>query len=319
MGVYFISKDGATLRHIVEGDVFHADLSPDGTEVVYQRDNQVVATDIASGTTRVIVPQPADGQVYGPAWSATGRYVSYYLYGEDGTREARIVHRNGTGSRPLIAGGRLEVGIKDWLPDDSAAIVISNRPAPSAPADPRHYHIQTVTADGIASPSLATFEPCGCGGGPAFQVLASPDGKRFAYSDETGGVFVANIDGTDLRDVTQTKQGDLMGWVDDQTLAFRAFREGEAAPFGSAYRLDLTSGTATPARLSLAVAPDGSAVKDFLWRCAVPSWLFFQTPDGSEREMLRGRIPGEWWLSDAEWLPDGSGLVFTVTRHDVCV
>ncbi len=311
MGVYVVSRDGGELRHLVPGEVFHADLAPDGSEVLYQADGRIVATHVATGATRVVIDPPAGGFVWGASWSATGRYVTYVREGDNGPRGVWIARRDGSEARVLFtageAGGRLS--IMDWLPDDSAAFAFS-----SVPVDPGTSLVR-VTPDGdISEPLASDIDLCGCGGGGAYRVVVSPDGSRVAFSDHTGDIYVLNADGSGLRSVGQ---GTLIDWVDENSLGYGSF-PGEDGPFGSTFRLHLLDGSVTPTPFSLAVAPDGAVVRDFVWSCETPKSLVIQTRDGRETDPLRGRIPGLWSINDAAWLWDGSGLVFTVTRQDVC-
>ena len=94
-GIYFVSRDGSDFRRLVAGDIFRADLSPDGTEVIYSREMEIVAMNIQTSITRVV----ASGPVANPMWSATGRYITFSMYGEE--RSAWLVRPDGSGLQRL--------------------------------------------------------------------------------------------------------------------------------------------------------------------------------------------------------------------------
>jgi hypothetical protein len=133
--------------------------------VVYQRDNQVVATSIAVGSTRVIANAPAAGHILIPHWSATGRYITFSMDEEQGVKSTWIVGRDGSGMRLLFAQEERAFYVTDWLPDDSAAIAVSDRLVTyGAGRDLPAWQIFRVTPDGQISPPLAEFQICYCDG-----------------------------------------------------------------------------------------------------------------------------------------------------------
>ena len=305
-GIYFVSRDGSDFRRLVAEDIFRADLSPDGTEVIYSREMEIVAMNIQTSITRVIT----SGPVANPMWSATGRYITFSMYGEE--RSAWLVRPDGSGLRRLYVGEGF-FAISDWLPDDSAAFVISDRLVTYGEGvQMPPWHIFRVAPDGAISEPLAEYLPCYCGGRGTFPVV-SPDGTLVGYSDHTGGVYVMNIDGTELRNLTpDAADGGLVDWMPD----------GNSLVYGTydqLFRFDLASGSVTPiSAFSRAVAPDGTVVRGLLASCSQPRSLVIESLDGTTTDLVRDRIPGDWFLNGAQWLPDGSGIVFIVSRSDLC-
>ena len=301
-----MSRDGSDFRRLVAGDIFRADLSPDGTEVIYSREMEIVAMNIQTSITRVV----ASGPVANPMWSATGRYITFSMYGEE--RSAWLVRPDGSGLQRLYVGEGF-FAISDWLPDDSAAFAISDRLVTYGEGvQLPPWHIFRVTPDGAISEPLAEYTPCYCGGRGTFPIV-SPDGTLVAFSDHTGGVYVMNIDGTDLRNLRQDMgDGRLIDWTPDSN----GLVYGNPDQF---FRFDLASSSVIPiSAFSRAVAPDGTVVRGLLTSCSQPRSLVIESPDGTTTDLVRDRIPGDWFLNGAQWLPDGSGIVFIVSRSDLC-
>ena len=122
-----------------------------------------------------------------------------------------------------------------------------------------------------------------------------------------------NIDGTDLRNLRQDMgDGQLIDWAPDgNNLIYENLDQF--------FRFDLASSSVIPiSAFSRAVAPDGTVVRGLLTSCSQPRSLVIESQDGTTTDLVRDRIPGDWFLNGAQWLPDGSGIVFIVSRSDLC-
>lgn len=321
LGIYFINRDGSGLRRIVEGEVFRADVSPDGTEVIYQRDNQFVVTDVQTGVTRVVASPPAEGQLLRAKWSAAGTYISFSMDEKRGVKSTWLVRPDGSGMKQLFANEGHSLFVGDWLRDDSVALAVTDQFVEyGVSASPPSWHIVRMTPDGSISDPLAEYEPCYCGAGINFPRV-SPDGEQFAYSDHTGDVFVLNLDGTSLRSITPgTDFAYLVDWtLDGEGVVYSTFEVGAGGGTPTLYRFDLLDEATSPiSAFSRSIAPDGTVVRGLLLGCSQPEGLIIDSPDGTSEDLVGDRIPGMWYLNNAQWLPDGSGIVFVVSLSDLC-
>lgn len=321
LGIYFVNRDGSGLRRIVEGEVFWADLSPDGTEVIYRRDNQFVITDVQTGVTRVVVTPPAEGYLLRPKWSSAGTYISFSMDEKRGVKSTWLVRPDGSGVKQLFADKGHSLFVGDWLRDDSVALAVTDQFVEyGVSASPPSWDIVRITPDGSISDPLAEYEPCYCGAGINFPRV-SPDGEQFAYSDHTGDVFVLNLDGTESHNITPgTDFAYLVDWtLDGEGVVYVTFEFGAGGGTPTLYRFDLLDETTSPIlSFSRSIAPDGTVVRGLLLGCSQPEGLIINSPDGTSEDLVGDRIPGMWYLNSAQWLPDGSGIVFVVSLSNRC-
>lgn len=318
-GIYYVSRDGSVLRRLVsDEDISHGDLSPDGTEVIYSRGMDVAATNVQTGETRVVVEVPVPGYIGTPSWSSTGQYITFWMDEDGGDKATWIVNRDGSGLRRFMAGDE-NVSVADWLPDDSGALVFSKHlVGESDSLPPRNIFLLTIKGD-LQGP-LALYHPCYCGGGGVAPIV-SPDGRYAAFSDHTYDVHLIDLRRSTSENLTQSVGAEtLLGWLPDSSALVFVVKD-RTTNRGPIFRFDVDDGSLTRMeRFSSEIAPDGSQIEVGVFRvCGL--WttdLHIYTPTGERVNLTNGRIPDQWHLNDAQWLPDGSGIVFTASRWKPC-
>jgi Tol biopolymer transport system component/uncharacterized protein YjdB len=208
----------------------------------------------------------------------------------------------------------------------------------------------SARAGGVVAPRLYTLDirHAGAAAQPVFSVdgytsdpTPSPDGTRIAFVAADGGssnIYVANRDGTDIRQLTSTPEGeDQPAWSPDATkIAFRRWAAGgppgvfnpadvwvmsadgsaqvnltdEAGDAGSqqapAWSLQLPDGSYRIAFASETRGPDGY----------VRARIYSMRADGEDKQVVTES--GDAYDDQPAWSPDGSAIVFTRTgpAHD---
>lgn len=188
-GLYVIDADTGALRRVATGRVYHPLWSPDGSRLLFIRDNQlmIVASD---GSAARAVASPVTP--LRPAWSPDGSHVAFIRGGA-----VFVVAVDGGEPRQVGDGGACAVG---WSPDGShiafAAVAIMKNV------------LETVRADGSDRRTVANTISCDG------QAVWSPDSTRLGYLDFNLGpavVDVATLAKTPL--TTQRNMGWPMAWA----------------------------------------------------------------------------------------------------------
>lgn len=183
-GLYVISADSGSLQRIATGRVYEPVWSPDGSRLVFVRDNQLVTVN-ADGTGERVIASPATP--LRPDWSPDGRSVVFIRDG------AAVVASIGGGEpRRLAEGGVCAVG---WSPDGNriafaAAVIMKNT-------------LEIVQLDGTDRRIVSTS--VGCDG----RIAWSPEGTRLGYLDFNVGPAVIDV-ATGARTPLTTQRN--MGW-----------------------------------------------------------------------------------------------------------
>jgi TolB protein len=198
-----------------------ARLVADRTRVVFARACRDGNFDLyvvrASGTgLRRLTRGPALDQW--PSWSPDGARIAF-IRGDWTGAELYVVRSDGTGLRRLTKN-RVEDFTPAWSPDGKRILFTSIRSG-------RRGLMVTIPASGGVARSLGGLR----GGEPAW----SPDGKRVAFarsvhgvSRETTNIFVANVNGTGVRQLTHERVGTVSHhpcWSPDgRTIVFMSNR-----------------------------------------------------------------------------------------------
>lgn len=141
------------------------------------------------------------------------------------------------------------------------------------------------------------------------RVVVSPDRTRIAWSasDESvpperriSTIWVANLDGSEARQVTKLPRGSLSGWVSDDAILVSG-RESQQARGQTLYRLDLSDGSTTELaradRLrSATISPSGEWLVYYstFSTDTAENGLWLLRTDGSERRRLDPELFGAY-------------------------
>ena len=218
-----VGRDGSDVQTLTPDDerASDPDWSPDGSRIVYARQNEIWTMDAAGGNP----VQLADGDSLktDPLWSPDGKYILYrggsfsalfdslWIMDADGSDPQQLVDR--AADRRLPAGAH-------WSPNSGAvAYAGSCYVAPGAEASatygpPLNRSICQVNVDGSGLTELAPYSE------DNRDPVYSPDGSRIAYaaSGDTGegGVYVLDLDTRALSRIAES--GERPVWSPDGTL-----------------------------------------------------------------------------------------------------
>jgi Tol biopolymer transport system component len=204
--IYVMNADGTRLIRLTEGlRAAGPAWSPDRTEIVFSQDQ---------GTSLVVMNADGsearelrlDGEAYppyqSPAWSPDGTRIAFQASPEPGAEANSVYVTNvdGTDTSRLTAG--LSDGSPAWSPDGATL-------AYAGPDGVYVHDMPTGTEQRVTV--CGKREDCGFD----FEPTWSPDGRRIAftrqnYAGDSVQVFVVNVDGTGLQQLTDGPE--LNGW-----------------------------------------------------------------------------------------------------------
>jgi Tol biopolymer transport system component len=248
-------------------------------------------------------PQTGMGLSWGPVWSPDGSELAI-------GRSGQLVVMSPAGKVRRILTAHGGVGAPAWSPDGRLiAFSGDNGPVPSLyvmNADGSGQ--RQVTADGVHA------------WGPAW----SPDGRRIAFgrvvrgvgNKREIGVWVVNLDGSDLTNMAGATGGDAPLWSPDgRTIAFITYRDGTRAKSLYVVNADDGSVQRRPARISqsdgsFSWSPDGRKVA-FVNDRDGNDEVYVMNADGSGQRNLT-RHPGR--DGHPVWSPDGRTIGFVSNR-----
>lgn len=182
-----------------------------------QAHKNIYVTD-AEGKSKIKVTDFAGGNGYS-AWSPDGKRLAFYAkYDDRKTWSIHTINIDGTDRRRLTDSQFHWDNAPTWSPDGSK---IAFAKAYKNAEDVWQHEIWIMNADGTDQQQIQGLS----GGGPSF----APDG-RIVFHSQPGPseIFIANIDGTNLKQLTEN---DAEEWhpevsADGQRIAFMSDRTG---------------------------------------------------------------------------------------------
>jgi TolB protein len=239
--VYTIRADGSGLARLSAPCPLHGDLprcvddatpayAPDGKHIAFVRASGRVRNDQPYSVAlmvgdlqlhhlhRVAWFGPYRGSPTGPAWSPDGKRLVFASNQGDKLHPFRrsalyLVNADGTGLHRLTPFALKATDDPDWSPDGSTILF---RGGPSADITPGGGNLYTIRPDGTDVRQLTHFPNAL---GSVHSGSYSPDGESIVLSTSYNAtkhletqlpdLFVMQADGTDLRPITRTINGEF--------------------------------------------------------------------------------------------------------------
>jgi TolB protein len=232
-------------------------LSPDGKRMIFikvlEGREQLFIADVDGRNEHQITRDAADKE--DPAWSPNGRQVAYVLIGAKNS--LHVMNVDGRGDRVLTPPAQSPIH-PEWMPDGRSILYCTDDDL-----HPPQKNAAAIYRIDVGTGKITTL----ISGGVNTYPVASPDGTKIAFRrmlDTNSEVFVANIDGSRITDLTNNPA--FEGWPawspDGKRIAFAGNRNGVYQVFvmssdGSDVRLVAnTEGRATAPKWS----PDGKSI-----------------------------------------------------------
>ena len=196
-------------------------LSPDGARMVFLkalegREQLFMANADGSNEHRLLASTDAD--IEDPAWSPDGRQIAYIRIAGP-SKAIHVMNLDGTSDRAVTPPSQSPIH-PAWMPDSRSILYCTDDDLhPPQKNSAEIYRIE------IATRKITTL----ISGGVNTYPVPSPDAARIAFRkmiDTNSEVFVANVDGTGIRNLTNHPAFD--GWPawspDGRRIAFASNR-----------------------------------------------------------------------------------------------
>jgi Tol biopolymer transport system component len=312
--VYAMNADGSGVRRLTDDAAPDRwpDLSPDGTRIAYARKSSgswhIFIETLSSGavedlSSEIHLPKGFEGY---PDWSPDGRKLAFSAQmpsQDSGTADpidVLVYNFDAPSLIDLTPNEPADSMRPRWSPDGTK--IVYGRDDFRTGFDVYVVGVNTSNKTQLTSAPGWQFEP-----------TWSPDGKQIAftsYNNETTDIYVMNADGTNQRDITNTRTfNDTQPTWSAKGIAFRSDRTGIDGIYlmngdGSAvHRL-------SPARTydeDPSWSRDGKRIMFTSGRAAHSS-ITVANGDGTN---ARDVTSGPYFDTDPSWSPNGQRLAFT--------
>jgi Tol biopolymer transport system component/predicted Ser/Thr protein kinase len=241
--IYFMNTTSGESRRITSDSCYYmmsADISPDGSQVAYDRPNaamslpEIAIVSSVGGSSRVVV----EGG-WGPTWSPDGRRIGYLTEkgagSKSGKAEFHTVRPNGTDERcELVDSTATDARSFCWSPDgrsicwikklsqqwqELAVYDLATKRARQLTSDRKSIRDVSWAFNGqiifssnktgnfnlwMIPASGGTETQITKGAGPDYNIAMSRDGSKLLYRQEqtVGHIWIAGTDGTNPRQIT---------------------------------------------------------------------------------------------------------------------
>jgi TolB protein len=225
--IHIMNADGTDKRRLTNNPLQdeEAAWSPDGTQIAFNIDNYAGRCDIhvmnADGSN--LRQLTTKGNASGPAWSPDGTRIAFARYDRDGSADLYVMNTDGTGEQPLTQTEKVRVYSPAWSPDGTQVACVYD-----SGTEPLHEESticvldvqQALQSGGAGVDDLRPLPR------PGKDVNDRPDwsptGSQIVFSaavDDRRHIYVVNVDGTNLRRLTQDNDVDAWAptWSPDGT------------------------------------------------------------------------------------------------------
>lgn len=232
-GIYFVSdRDGKlnlfrydlagkTVRQLTTNTTWDVRWagSDNDHQVVYELNGELRVFDATAGKERVLaITVPDDGVASRPSRYAVDKFIEDFELSPKGER-ALFVARGDVFTAPVEHGPTRNLTDSSnahdkwarWSPDGKTIAFVSDLTGED--------QLYTVAQDGTGKPEALTTAHVGMMYAPAW----APDGKRLAFGDKDGKVFVVTVADKKLVEVADDERGEIRDYAwapDGQWLAF---------------------------------------------------------------------------------------------------
>jgi len=231
--IYVMNADGTDKRRLTSNpfEDEEAVWSPDVTQIAFNVDNYAGRCDIyvmnADGSN--LRQLTTDGNAGGPAWSPEGARIAFTRYGSGNSADLYVMNADGTDPQRLTQTENGRVSSPAWSPDGTQIVCVFDSSTELLAEESTICVLNVEEALRSGGAGIADLWPLPRPGKDLNDRPDwSPTGSQIVFSavvDDRRHIYVVNVDGTNLRRLTQTKDFDewAPAWSPDGTqIVFQA-------------------------------------------------------------------------------------------------